>query len=114
MLDSGAPAHLAESLQYDPAHALVQSVSVLAGDTIHTWFEGMHCSDPRIKLKLYNVIFTNDHTGGGWSPVLGGVRVGDYASIMRMIMIMIMSPLFELEMPSKCFFEACSDVPSPN
>ncbi|PBK89661.1 hypothetical protein ARMGADRAFT_1033187 [Armillaria gallica] len=43
-----------------------------------------------------------------------GVRVGDYASIMRTIMKTIMGPLFEPETPSKCFFEARGDVASPN
>ncbi|PBK65084.1 hypothetical protein ARMSODRAFT_1006737 [Armillaria solidipes] len=42
------------------------------------------------------------------------VKVGDYASIMRTIMKTIMGPLFEPEMPSKCFFEARGDVTSPN
>ncbi|PBK73393.1 hypothetical protein ARMSODRAFT_631876 [Armillaria solidipes] len=45
---------------------------------------------------------------------IGGVRVGDYASIMRTIMKTIMGPLFEPETPSKCFFEARGDVASPN
>ncbi len=45
---------------------------------------------------------------------IGGVRVGDYASIMRTIMKTIMSPLFEPETPPKCFFEARGDVAFPN